>query len=471
MLFTSATYYLFLVFVLASMVALPWRAGRLVLVAASYFFYGMANPWYCLILLASTGVDFVAARRIHGSNDESHRTLWLRVSLAGNLGLLCLFKYADFGIDNLNRILVPALGSSMPNLDWVLPVGISFYTFQTISYTIDVYRRRIEPTRDFVGFSLYVAFFPQLVAGPIERAARLLPQFTTKPRITHEDIVEGTERILWGLAKKVVFADRLAIMVDTVYSNPSAYSSWELLAATIAFSFQLYLDFSAYTDIAIGSARLMGIRLTENFRYPFLARTPSDFWGRWHMTLTAWFRDYVYQSLGGTRRQRKLRTIGAIFLTMGLMGLWHGAQWHFVSFGLISATVLVGYLALRVWNRGRRLLGDGLGSTIASVAIGNVVIFTIMIFFRADDLPTAWQVLSGIFTNGGGWDRRFDIPLAVLLIAWGLHIVRGAGLHERCGLKARHWPAPLRGAFWAAIVLVIAFGAVERADRFIYFQF
>lgn len=471
MLFTSASYYVFLAVVVALFAALPWRIGRIGLVVASYVFYGTANPWYCLLLLGSTTVDFVAAGRIHASDDVRTRRRWLQASLAANLGLLGVFKYADFGIENLNTLLRAFGADAIPSLYWVLPVGISFYTFQTISYTVDVYRRRIEPTRDFLSFSLYVAFFPQLVAGPIERAGRLLPQLLAKQPVTREDVACGVERILWGLAKKTVFADRLAIMVDRVYANPAAYSGTELAVATVAFSFQLYLDFSAYTDIAIGSARLMGVRLTENFNYPFIARTPSDFWSRWHMSLTSWFRDYVYASLGGTRRQRKLRTLGAIFVSMGLMGLWHGAEWHFVGFGLISAAVLSLYLALRLWNGGGLLLGKHVWSPIVAIAIGNVVIFTIMIFFRARDLPTAWTVLSGIFTQSGAWHTEFNVAATVLALAWGAHLLRGFGLHRRWGLVAADWPAALRGAFWAALVAAVVFGAVERGERFIYFQF
>ncbi len=471
MLFTSATYYLFLVVVLSLVAALPWRIGRLALLLASYFFYGTANPWYCLLLLASTMVDFVAAQRIHRVASLAVKRRWLFASLCVNLGLLCVFKYADFGIENLNTILGWLGLDTVPTLALLLPVGISFYTFQTISYTVDVYRGKQEPTTDFIAFSLYVAFFPQLVAGPIERARHLLPQLVQRRRVTHADLVEGFERILWGIAKKTVFADRLALMVDRVYANPGAFSSWELLAATIAFSFQLYLDFSAYTDIAIGSARMMGVRLSENFNYPFLARTPSDFWSRWHITLTAWFRDYVYQSLGGTRRQQRLRTIAAIFVSMGLMGLWHGAEWHFVGFGLASAVVLVTYLALRVWNNGRRLLGNGPWATLFAVLIGNLVIFTIMIFFRASDLGVAWQVLAGIFVNGNGWDANFNVALATLAIAWAAHWVRGCGLHDRFGCRASAWPAPVRGAFWFFLSAIILFGSVERVDRFIYFQF
>ncbi len=471
MLFNDLSYYLFLVVVLGLFHALPWRQARWMLVVASYTFYGAAEPWYCLILAFSTSVDYVAARRIFALGDSPTRKYWLGASLLLNLGVLAAFKYVDFATSNLNVLLSLADLDALPYLRWVLPVGISFYTFQTLSYTIDVYRGRVTPTRDLGQFALYVSFFPQLVAGPIERAGKLLPQLVTRQPVTGEDLAVGVERILWGLMKKTVFADRLAIMVSQVYANPAAYSSPELLVATAAFAFQLYLDFSAYTDIAIGSARLMGIRLSENFNYPFLARTPSDFWARWHITLTSWFRDYVYYPLGGTRRRAPLRTGAAVLGVMGLMGLWHGAEWHYVAFGLVSAAVLLAHLALRVGTRRKQLLGDYPWSPLLAVVIGNAVIFGIMVFFRAQDLPTAWAVFHGIAVNGPGWHAHFNTAAVCLAIAWIAHVARGTGWHRRIGLEANRLPDSVRGLFWFALLAAVLFGAVDNAEKFVYFQF
>jgi len=470
MLFTSLTFFLFLAAIVLLVRLLPWSLGRPFLVATSYVFYGVFEPWYCLLLLASTLVDFIAAQRIHATSVQSVRRRWLFASLALNLGLLGLFKYADFGIANLNHLLDWAGLAPLPFTHWLLPIGISFYTFQTLSYTIDVYRGRQQPTRDFTAFALYVAFFPQLVAGPIERAHRLLPQFAARKRpvVTENDLAEGFQRILWGLMKKTVFADRLALMVDQVYAAPGAHSAPELIVATLCFSFQLYLDFSAYTDIAIGTARCLGIRLSENFNYPFLARTPSDFWSRWHMTLTAWFRDYVYQSLGGTRRGAPLRTAMAILVSMSLVGLWHGADWNFVMFGFLSGLAVVVHQLLRLRLGRGPLLGRHAWSPLLAILLMNVTINVIMVFFRAPDLGTAFTVLAGMVTQEWRWSGRYDVAALLLLVAISAHAWRGLGLRAMQGLLS--YP-PLRGACWLGILLLIVYGAVDRSERFIYFQF
>lgn len=472
MLFTSLSFFLFLAVIVLLVRLLPWSLGRPFLVITSYIFYGVFEPWYCVLLLASTLVDFIAAQRIYASSDRQQKRHWLLVSLGLNLGLLGLFKYADFGISNLNAALGWFGSYQLPYTHWLLPIGISFYTFQTLSYTIDVYRGKQKPTYDFIGFALYVSFFPQLVAGPIERASRLLPQFTRpiRPTVSMQDIEEGFQRILWGLMKKTVFADRLALMVDQVYASPASYSAPELIVATLCFSFQLYLDFSAYTDIAIGTARCLGIRLSENFNYPFLAQTPSDFWSRWHITLTAWFRDYVYQPLGGTRRNAQLQTTMAILISMSLVGLWHGADWNYVMFGFLSGLAVVVHQLLRL-KRGRGpLLGSHAWSPLASILLMNLTINFIMVFFRAPDMSSAYAVLSGMITNGWSWSDKYNVSLGLLLIVIAAHIWRGMGLQfsSVAGLLAR---APVRGAAWLAILLIIVYGAVDQSERFIYFQF
>ena len=383
MLFTSPGFYLFAFAVLVLFRALPQGISRWLLILASYVFYGAAEPWYCLLLFGSTLIDFFAAQKIYAATNKGSQKLWLWLSVLSNLSLLGFFKYANFTLDNLNNLFDLDVANRFPYLDILLPIGISFYTFQTLSYTIDVYRGKQEPTKDFGSFALYVAFFPQLVAGPIERARNLLIQFEQPVTATRQDIEYGLQRILWGVAKKVIFADRFAVVVADVYSNPASFSAPETIIATLCFSFQLYLDFSAYTDIAIGLARMFGIRLSENFNYPFLARNPSDFWSRWHITLTTWFRDYVYTTVGGTRRSSPLRTALSILLVMGLMGLWHGAEWHYVAFGLLSGFMVIGYIAIRLWTGRKKLLGNSFASTVISVLLMNIVINLIMVFFRA----------------------------------------------------------------------------------------
>lgn len=468
MLFTSVTYYLFLAVILLGFLALPWRVGRWFLILASYLFYGTVEPWYCLLLLGSTLVDYYAALGIAAVENRRSRRALLSLSVGMNLGLLGVFKYLDFGLDNMNTLLGWAGLGTLPLPHLLLPIGISFYTFQTMSYTIDVYRGRMAPTRDFAAFALYVAFFPQLVAGPIERARNLLPQLVDKQPVTRADLEAGFERILWGLVKKTVFADRLAVTVDQVYANPAAFSSPELMLATACFSFQLYLDFSAYTDIAIGSARLMGIRLSENFNYPFLATNPSMFWSRWHMTLTTWFRDYVYYSLGGTRRSRLLRTFLSLLVVMGLMGLWHGAQWHYVVFGLLSGAVLAAYFGFRLIVRPRPRQ-PAWWRTFLAVVAGNVVINLIMVFFRARDVPTALQVIEGMAVNGWGLGPGFGIAAILLAFLWIVHIARGTAWGRRW--LPREISAPVRGAGWALMLMLLVYGAADHSPQFIYFQF
>jgi len=309
-----------------------------------------------------------------------------------------------------------------------------------------------------------------LVAGPIERAHRLLPQFMTRPAVSRQDLEEGFQRILWGLIKKNVFADRFALMVNPVFAAPSQYSAPELIVATMCFSFQLYLDFSAYTDIAIGTGRLMGVRLSENFNYPFLARTPSEFWARWHMTLTTWFRDYVFHALGGVRRHHLLWTSLAIVLTMSLVGLWHGAAWHFVIFGLLSGLTIIGYHALRLftpWGRRGPLLGSYWWSPLAAVLIGNVVINVLMVFFRVPDLQRAGEMFYGMVAGAWTWSGRFDLQLAMLAVVWALHVYRGLTASGR----QQSASAPWRGFAWVGLLLVLLYGTVDQAERFIYFQF
>jgi D-alanyl-lipoteichoic acid acyltransferase DltB (MBOAT superfamily) len=469
--FHSVVFFLFFGVVLLLRHVLPWRVGRLVLLAASYTFYGVANPWYCLLLFSSTAVDFVVAQRIQASDDARRRKRLLLVSLVVNLGLLGVFKYADFGIANLN-VLFGWLGAEpLQSLGWLLPVGISFYTFQTLSYTIDVYRRHTEPTRDFAGFALYVSYFPQLVAGPIERAHRLLPQLLTKATPSTADVELGFQRVLWGLTKKLVLADRLGLMVAPVYASAADQPAPVLIVATLCFSFQLYLDFSAYTDIAIGLARMMGVTLCENFRWPFLARNPSDFWNRWHMTLTQWFRDYVYLSLGGTRRRAPVLTLLHLTLVMTLVGLWHGAAWNFVAFGVLSGLELAGYTVLRTapWRRSRGpLFGNRWWSTPLAVLCAFFTINMTMVFFASDSLGMAFDVIGGMFTHAWQWQSVYDVHLKLVLLLAAVHLWRGVYYETRA---ERPLPAPVRGAFWVAMIAAITWGTPQAAQPFIYFQF
>ncbi len=467
MLFTSPTYYLLLSLVALTWWWLPRTTGRWVLVAASYLFYAQAVPWYCLLLLSSTLVDFAAALRIGAAGSRLSRRLWLAASLAANLGMLGIFKYADFVLENLNLAGTLIDVEPLPALDLLLPIGISFYTFQTLSYTIDVYRGKQRPTRDFTAFALYVAFFPQLVAGPIERARHLLPQLASMTKPTAEDVVGGIQRILWGLMKKTVFADRLGLYVDAVYADPAAWGSPAVILAAFCFMLQLYLDFSAYSDIAIGSGRVLGIRLSENFRWPYLARNPVELWSRWHITLTTWIRDYVYRPLSRRGDGARRSATAAIMLSMLVMGLWHGAAWNFVLYGLWTGVTIAGYRQLRQW-RGGPLLGDGAVAAVIAVVLMWLGVAAGLVLFRSPNMATAAAMFSTAFGGTGGWRPGMALPLVLCVICLGAHVARGlwSGRERSLGL-----PAPLIALHWLALITLVAWAGVDRDQAFIYFQF
>ncbi|MHC4944755.1 MAG: MBOAT family O-acyltransferase [Planctomycetota bacterium] len=338
MIFHSLDYLIFLAAVFCLYWALSRRMQNVLLLGASYFFYGYVHPWFLYLLLTSTLTDYFCGLGM--KRYPSRKRVLLIVSLVVNLGMLGVFKYFNFFIDNMTVILTElGLPTFARTLDIFLPVGISFYTFQTLSYTIDIYRGRFEPRRNFIDFAVFVGFFPQLVAGPIERARRLLPQFEIK-RTFHPDTARrGLYLMLWGFFKKLVIADNVAVYCNRVFAieEPSFLMLW---AGVFAFCTQLYADFSAYTDIARGTARLFGIRLTRNFNHPYIARSPIVFWQRWHMSLTTWLRDYVYLSLSRTKGFKRLRPFNML-ATFFLCGLWHGASWNFVLWGLYNGAAIL----------------------------------------------------------------------------------------------------------------------------------
>ncbi|CAN5908465.1 hypothetical protein BH23GEM7_BH23GEM7_20090 [soil metagenome] len=358
MLFNSLQFLFFFPVVVALYFATPHRFRWTLLLAASYYFYACWKPEYLLLIIASTLVDYGAALGMGAAATQARRKAFLALSLGSNLGLLFAFKYFNFFNESARALFDQFnLFYGVPAFDVLLPVGISFYTFQTLSYTIDVYRGQREPERHLGIFALYVSFFPQLVAGPIERSTRLLPQFFEKHEFSADRVSSGLRLILWGFFKKIVIADRLAIYVNEVYGNPAGFDGPTLLLATYFFAFQIYCDFSAYSDIAIGAARVMGFELMQNFRRPYFARSIHEFWQRWHISLSTWFRDYVYIPLGGNRVPfwRWYVNLFAVFL---VSGLWHGANWTFVVWGGLHGFYLVFSLMTRnVRDRGWEALG------------------------------------------------------------------------------------------------------------------
>lgn len=474
MLFNSFEFLIFAPVVLLTAAMLRGQALRVWLVVMSYVFYGWAEPVYCLLLLGSTVLDFNVAQWIGRSDDARKRKRYLWFSIIGNIGMLAAFKYLGFftqTINGLAGLVHLPLELAPPQID--LPIGISFYTFQTLAYTIDVYRGKMKATPRFSTMALYVAFFPQLVAGPIERADRLMPQIDERQSRTSDDVLSGISRILWGLLKKIVFADWLAIYANDVFSRPQNATPWELLLATYAFAFQIYLDFSAYSDIAVGLSRTMGIKLQENFRWPYLARNISEFWRRWHISLSTWLRDYLYIPLGGSRLGAG-RTMGNIVIVMFLGGLWHGADWKFVNWGLWHG---LGLVIFHLWSKITKRQTDENAPFQLRDVIGIAMTFHFVLFswvlFRAGSMTSAIQIIQKLFSPWPEMAFRSPMgdvarPALVLLVAVAAHIVRGLGWTDRLTrVRSPIWV----GLFWGAVVILIALLAAPIRSRFIYFQF
>ncbi|MHB1307570.1 MAG: MBOAT family O-acyltransferase [Limisphaerales bacterium] len=438
-------------------------ARNWLIVIASYVFYGWWDSRFLVLLLASSLLDYTVGLRLSRADDERHRRHWLWLSLAGNLGLLGAFKYCGFFVDSA-AMLLESIGfrASLPVLHIVLPVGISFYTFQTMSYTLDVYRRELAPTKSLVNFLAYVSFFPQLVAGPIERASHLLPQFEQTRFITRTMLAEGLWLIVWGLFKKVVIADNLAPLVDLAYQTP--IQSGPLVAlGTIAFAFQIYGDFSGYSDIARGLARWLGFDLRWNFNLPYAARNLREFWQRWHISLSTWLRDYLYISLGGNRRG-PARIRFNLLLTFLLGGLWHGAAWHFVLWGAWHG---MGLLALRGWSRRhpRTPLHPFIGWLLTMVFVGYG-----WLLFRAESLAHAIELTRALaHWSTPSWFASYVVALATFtapLVAMQIWQARRRDLLAPLRLP-REAQAVLQAGLWIGIALFWG----KSGTPFIYFQF
>lgn len=441
---------------------------------ASYFFYGWWDWRFCSLLVFSTILDWYVSHAIDRSDDSRRRKSLLLLSVFGNLGVLGFFKYFNFFAGSMEQLLNAAgFHPDMFTLHIILPMGISFYTFQTMSYTIDIYRRKQRPAENFIGFALYVSFFPQLVAGPIERAKRLLPQLMNRRAFSFENIRGGVPLILFGYFKKIVIADSLAAIVESCFRDPNAYSGLDLLLGVYAFAIQIYCDFSGYTDIARGISKTLGISLMPNFSAPYFSRNITEFWRRWHISLSTWLRDYLYVSLGGNRKGR-IRTYMNLMLTMLLGGLWHGAAWTFVIWGGIHGL----YLAVhKIILRGVKPEIDAWISNPGAIISDllkmfltfNLVSFS-WIFFRADSLSDAMQYISGMMHNGGS--ALFLKPVLFALVASALIDV-GQRYSEDYSWLDRwplYWRYVLSGSLLIASVLVFGWH-YSSPTPFIYFQF
>jgi alginate O-acetyltransferase complex protein AlgI len=481
LLFNSWAFVVFFVAVYTLyLLARNYRQQNVLLLLASYYFYAAWNWRFLFLLLGSTVLDYVCALKIDLSASPTVRKRFLLVSLVGNLTLLGFFKYFNFFLDSLQP-LVLRLGVTVEqlHLDIVLPVGISFYTFQEMSYTIDVYRREIRATRRFLDFALFVAFFPHMVAGPIMRASALLTQFFRPRTVTSQGFVSGCWLILWGLWKKIVIADNMALLADPIFRD-SASTSW-LLAylAVIAFAVQIYADFSAYSDIARGVSRLLGIELMQNFNLPYFAVNPSDFWKRWHISLSTWLKDYLYVPLGGNRGTPP-KTYRNLLLTMALGGLWHGAAWNYVWWGLYHGALLAGHRLWRTARPARALAGWRVG--VQTLLMFQLTLFGWLLFRctrrieaqgrMVDDSFRQMVEMMTSFTNGSGFDAA-SLWLAATILAFCLPLLAVEMVQYRSGdqffmLKL---PVPAQAALVASLIFTWLMWGIQAGTAFIYFQF
>ncbi|MDW3649652.1 MAG: MBOAT family O-acyltransferase [Bacteroidia bacterium] len=470
------------------------------------------KPAYIILIILSTFVDYFCGLKMGSLDEKAKRKPFLYISLLSNLGLLFFFKYYGFFADSVDSFFAfMALDFTSPALDLILPMGISFYTFQTMSYSIDIYNGKLKPEKHFGIFALFVSFFPQLVAGPIERASNLLPQFgrMTEIKFNSERATRGLQQMLWGMFKKVVIADRLGVLVNSVYDQPEYFEGSSLLLATVFFSFQIYCDFSGYSDIAIGAAKIMGFDLMKNFDTPYASKTISEFWKRWHISLSTWFRDYVYIPMGGNRVV-KWRWYYNLFITFLVSGLWHGANWTFVIWGALHGVYLIGAILLMpAKNNFNRLSGldkfpqlksfMDVGITFGLVMIGWVffranhitdAIYIIGGFFdgKTADLTNLLSAVGGVFIGAGTLDNIglgsdlmsasgyslgltvFDFILAVGSIIF-MTIMESNFRMESFRLKWKSRPVYVKWGTYAMLIYVLLFFRNFESSEFIYFQF
>jgi alginate O-acetyltransferase complex protein AlgI len=484
-LFNSLAFFVFFPTVVALYFATPARYRWALLLSASYYFYAAWKPEYLLLIILSTGVDYLVALKLGVEKSPGRRRALLIASLVVNLGVLVGFKYFNFFSASVQQAFQHFnVFYGAPTFDVLLPVGISFYTFQTISYTVDVYRHKRDPEQHLGRFAVYVAFFPQLVAGPIERSTRLLPQFRKTMSFDFERVVSGLGLMLWGLFKKVVIADRAAQFVDAVYAQPGEFQGPTVIVATYLFAFQIYCDFSGYSDMAVGSARVLGYELMENFDRPYWATSVTDFWRRWHISLSTWFRDYVYIPLGGGRVSpgRRVFNVAVVFL---LSGLWHGANWTFIAWGAFHGLLLIATAAIaKLWKQHSGALDNFASLRWLGRGCGIVLTFHLVCFgwvmFRADSMPHVGELLSRLpevyptsvvdeLTRiGPATADMLRVELGILALSVvALELVELARARKLTAVT----PVVMRWSAWALLCVWLGLTAIQTHSPFIYFQF
>ncbi|MDX1761112.1 MAG: MBOAT family O-acyltransferase [Christiangramia sp.] len=451
------------------------KLQNLLILVSSYIFYGWWDWRFLSLILFSTILDYIIGLKLFNEEVIQKRKILLWISIFINIGFLGFFKYYNFFLENfITAFSFFGTEINANSLNLILPVGISFYTFQTLSYTIDIYRRRLEPTKNFIAFSAFVSFFPQLVAGPIERASNLLPQFYTKRHFNYSKAVDGMRQILWGLFKKIVIADNCAKYANEIFSNSSQYDGSTLLLGAIFFTFQIYGDFSGYSDVAIGTSRLFGINLNQNFAFPYFSRDIAEFWRRWHISLSTWFRDYIYIPLGGSRGGdwNKIRNVFIIFI---VSGFWHGSNWTFIMWGALNA---IYFLPILLTNNNRKNLEviandrwfPNVKELFLMLSTFMLTVFA-WIFFRANSIQHAFMYISKIFTNSFFLPPEYR-PKDMFLLIFFLLIMEwrsrsyehGLSFTSKNNLFLRRW---LLYSF--ILIMIFTYGGKEQ--QFIYFQF
>ena len=481
MLFNSIDFAIFLpiVFILYWFVTNKnLRLQNLLIASASYVFYGWWDWRFLSLIIFSTVIDYTVGLKLKNEENQTKRKVFLWTSIAVNLGFLGFFKYYNFFLDNLIAAF-SFFGTELNanSLNIILPVGISFYTFQTLSYTIDVYKRKLEPTKDFVAFSAFVSFFPQLVAGPIERATNLLPQFYNKRTFDYSKAVDGMRQILWGLFKKIVIADNCAEYANQIFNNSNDYSGSTLVLGAIFFTFQIYGDFSGYSDIAIGTSRLFGFNLMRNFAFPYFSRDIAEFWRRWHISLSTWFRDYLYIPLGGSRGSTFMK-VRNTFIIFVVSGFWHGANWTFIIWGALNAAYFLPLLLTKNNRKNIDIVANGKLFPTLKESILILITFVLTVFawilFRAENLGHAVQYISGIFEHPGSflllgiyWKYRILIFLIsfFVMIEW----IGREGQYALSNIDYLNNRILRWSIYLSIVVLIVIFKGKQQ--EFIYFQF
>ena len=449
------------------------------LLLSSYFFYACWDWRFLFLLIFSTFLDYFTGLKIHRSTSKQQRLFWLWLSIGINIGFLGVFKYFNFFASSFSSALeLLGLHVNAVSLNVLLPVGISFYTFHGLSYVLDINNNKIQPEKDFVDYSVFVSFFPLLVAGPIERATHLLPQIQKQRVFNYTKTVDGLRQILWGLFKKIVIADNCAVFANTIFNHSADYSGSTLFLGALFFTFQIYCDFSGYSDIALGTARLLGIELLQNFSFPYFSRDIAEFWRRWHISLSSWFKDYLYIPLGGSKGGRGMRIRNTMIIFL-VSGFWHGANWTFIVWGLLNALYILPSIVFLTNRNHLDIVAKGKYFPTLKEAISILFTFILTvfawIFFRAIDITHAFKYISGIFSKS-----LFSMPsfegasasIRILCVTVIFFLIEWIGREQKYAIEklGLNWPRALRWSmYFLMIVMILVMGGEDQ--QFIYFQF